>query len=294
METSGPPTTPPFCSTTSPRIPLQPRGYSSFCLQAFNSRVNVHLYHSSFYYIIFHVYTLSRPRNDSTMQPLLLLLFTLIPTAFAASASGQGSVSLWSDSSCEPGATSNFGEPDPVALNYTLATDVCGTPGATAHSYIVNERPTCANGSTAAFAFYNGVNCQKVGFGPALNSVQTRLESDGQCLALVEFRSVAFLCDGLGSGDSIVSLSSEVTSITTPVVTSATPVSPSQKVTAPLYTTTPVAGSPTTIVASGTGVFPGVPSGTVGSSPAAFTGGVSKMEGSILGVVAVAGVALVL
>ena len=230
------------------------------------------------------------------MQYFITLLLTLIPITLAASSSGHGSVSLWSDSSCQPGATPNFGEQDPVALNYTLAADDCSTLSSTAHSYIVNERPTCANGSTAAFAYYNGAGCQVVGFGPALNQVQTRTDVDGLCLALVEFNSIAFLCGGIGSGDaSVASTSPKATSTSSPEVASATPLTPGLKVTTPLYTTTPfTAGSPAATTASGTGVSAAVPTGTLASSPTKFTGGVGRIESSMMGLVAAGGMVLML
>ncbi|MCJ1460716.1 hypothetical protein MMC28_011098 [Mycoblastus sanguinarius] len=230
--------------------------------------------------------------------PSLLLFISL-----ASAASGQGSVSLWSDSECgqfdDQFDATTFGERDPVALNYTLPIDTCGTPGAAAHSYQLTQVPSCANGTEASFNFYNGENCQAQGFGPALNSIDTDpSEFVGVCLALVEFRSVAFVCKGIGQGggqqgssststlassstaptSTVASLPSTLTSSssatstsnlasssgtlapTTTPLASATPIAPSAKVTSPIYTTS-VGNKPLGSLPAGTAPFGTNPSG---------------------------------
>lgn len=139
-------------------------------------------------------------------------------------------ISIWSNSDCGKGDTTSFGEMNPVALNYGLDIDVYGTPGATVHSYEVNQRPTCANGTEALFAFYHGKNCQSEGLGSALNAVHSASEGvDGECLALVEFNSVAFICAGIGdqTEDSTTSSSSKATSTaaSSPTSENASPIS---------------------------------------------------------------------
>ncbi|KAM0803693.1 hypothetical protein BDR22DRAFT_886523 [Usnea florida] len=73
----------------------------------------------------------------------------------------QANNGLWSDSECysKSGATSNFGEPDPLVLNFTLCPDVCGVPGATVHSYRVWRNAIYANGSIASFNYFSSNNC---------------------------------------------------------------------------------------------------------------------------------------
>lgn len=93
---------------------------------------------------------------------LYVLLLTLSSLYFKANAVSQpGKIGLWSDSECnsKSGLTSNFGEPDPIALNFTLLPDVCGVPGDTVHSYLVAQSATCANGTTATFEYYDSNNC---------------------------------------------------------------------------------------------------------------------------------------
>lgn len=234
------------------------------------------------------------------MLSLISLFLISLPLISAAS---QGSVSLWSDSSCQPGATPNFGEQDPVALNYTLSADVCGNPGAASHSYIVNSRPTCANGTVAAFAFYSTTDCTLPSDAkafPDMNSFNPSTTFDGLCLALVVFNSVAFICDGIGSSGSSsasVTAASSVTPVSSsPNSASATPIAPSSKLTAPIYTTMPVpagtnpsGGKPSAI---GVPVTPS--SKTFGSSPATFTGAAVKLGVPVVGVVALVGAAFVL
>lgn len=234
------------------------------------------------------------------------LLLSLPLTAYAAS--GQGQVSLWSDSSCEPGATSNFGEPDPIALNYTLSADVCGTPGGTSHSYQVLDRPTCDNGTIAAFAFYSSPGCSDAPFetpaGSAMNQFHPYADFDGLCLALVAFNSVAFICDGVGqggSGQSSGSASTIAPSSTLAVSSiipsaSATLIAPGVSLTTPIYTypslpppigTAPSGSSPSTGP-------PSQPSNPSNPPQTIFTGAASELSGSIIGVVAVFGAALML
>lgn len=234
------------------------------------------------------------------MPSLIPLFLTLLPLTSAAS---QGSLSLWSDSSCQPGATSNFGERDPVALNYTLSADVCGNPGANVHSYIVNSRPTCANGTVAAFAFYSTANCvlpSNAEWSSGMHTFRLSTEYDEKCLALVEFSSVAFICDGFsgsGSGSASVRASSSVTPVSSsPKSASATPVAPSTKITAPIYTTAsvPTGINPSGAKPSGTGASVRPSSKTFGSSPATFTGAAVTRGIPVVGVIALVGAALVL
>ena len=205
------------------------------------------------------------------MLTLIPLLAVLAPLAHAAS--GQGTVSLWTGYSCDPDS----------ALNYTLDVDTCSTPGPIIHSYIIGERPTCDNGTAAAFAFYHANDCHAEGFGSALNNIFYESDGvDGLCLGLVELNSVAFICDGVGASggrSSSVLASSSVSS-----VVSATPVAPSGTMASPLYPT--ITAFPTIPpYPSGTGASVGLPSGTLGSSPAAFTGAAVKMGASLIAIV---------
>ena len=246
------------------------------------------------------------------MMILSSILLSLPLIVYAAS--GQGSVSLYSDSQCDPqGDTSHFGERDPLALNYTLSADTCGTFGGTAHSYLVTERPTCNNGTTAAFAFYSSPGCSQADFdtpaGQAMNEYFAETEFDGECLALVAFNSVAFICDGVGQGGSnagqgasSASAGSSSTSPTTAVsstttVGSATPIAPGVTPTTPLYT------HPASSFSAGHAPSGRVPSTGASSHPSnpttpsqpIFTGAaVSERGGSLVGIMAALGAALVI
>lgn len=143
------------------------------------------------------------------IMALQLLLLTLSFLYCKTSAiSRQGNVGLWSDSECnsKSGDTSNFGEQDPIDLNFTLLPDVCGVSGATVHSYRVSQSATCANGTTATFDYYDSNNCtadptdEDPNPGSA-KRVKSRRDgvglSDGECLALIAFNSLAFICEGV-------------------------------------------------------------------------------------------------
>ncbi|KAL8692353.1 MAG: hypothetical protein Q9218_002604 [Villophora microphyllina] len=135
----------------------------------------------------------------------LPLLLSHLSLAFAAPSTGD--ISLWTDSSCLPGDSPSFSLPDPIALNHTLPADSCYTLPNAAHSYIVSSRPTCSNGKTAGFAYYSGENCRVSGFGS--NNDGEGASIDGVCLALVEFNSCAFICNGVdnkGDGKSTATI----------------------------------------------------------------------------------------
>ncbi|KAL8721914.1 MAG: hypothetical protein Q9225_001510 [Loekoesia sp. 1 TL-2023] len=233
---------------------------------------------------------------------IFILSLCLSRTTFAAT--GQGSVSLWSDSSCgqEEDAIA-FSEPGIIDLNLTLSADTCHNLGRAAHSYIVDDRPTCDNGTIAAWAFYNGNNCQRKGFGPALNAVSYDNDYDGSCLALVEFNSIAFICDGVSQGASNSTPPSQPSSIpaavpdTAAFTPTATPIAPSNSPTAPIYT---IPGTPAnTLAPSGTaGPSAGQPFPT-GSlppspSPSPFTGAASGLKISLASVLLVVAAKLLL
>ena len=142
--------------------------------------------------------------------------------------SQQANIGLWSDSGCnsKSGATSNFGEPDPIALNFTLSPDVCGVPGATVHSYRVLSNATCANGTIASFNFFNSNNCTADPTDEDPNPGLPRRTNDrrdddprldGECLALIAFNSLAFICEGIApNSQKVISLSTSSTVLPTP------------------------------------------------------------------------------
>ena len=145
---------------------------------------------------------------------LLCILFItfLFSGCKVNAASQQGRVGLWSDSECNSKSdlTSHFGQPDPIALNFTLSPDVCGVPGATVHSYRVLQAAICANGTNATLSSYNRNNCTadptdedpNPGLGKrAKNRRQSSSILDGECLSLVAFNSFAFVCEGIAPRD---------------------------------------------------------------------------------------------
>ncbi|KAL8667874.1 MAG: hypothetical protein Q9202_000339 [Teloschistes flavicans] len=125
----------------------------------------------------------------SPFHHLLFLPLFLPHLPFTLAAVSTGDISISTDSSCLPDASHSF---SPRA-------DSCYTLPDTAQSYIVNSRPTCSDGSTAEFAYYNDQNCPDAGFGSAWNSHSDDgdTSNDGICLGPVEFNSLAFLCNGL-------------------------------------------------------------------------------------------------
>lgn len=241
---------------------------------------------------------ISPPKALST---LLLCLLTLpLPSS---AATGQGSVSLWSDSGCGGGDTLAFTEPVVISLNKTLNADTCGDLPREAHSYRVDRRPTCANGTPARFEYYDDHNCQTTGYlSNAMGEGGGFTEYDGYCLALVQFASMAFICKGIGEGDTssttiVTSTDSfEPTSASSteslPVNTPTTdlPVVSTFSATAPLYTYSSTSMG-YSAVPTGTQPSSGVlPSGTGGSSPplpspSPFTGGVSNIKASMLSMI---------
>lgn len=255
-----------------------------------------------------------------------MLLSLLVPLVYAASE--QGIVSLWSDSSCGNGATTNHGEKDPVALNYTLSVDVCGVPGVVYRSFRIYQRPTCANGVLAASAFYNNTDCKNddYGFGPII-SIDSEPDhyNSAICPALVDFNSLAFLCAGLGvtGGASLTnifsssatkavasSIASSATSLTNDFYSSAskattstiasspsaTPISPSASMTSPLYTAPAGSSFPNSVLinTASSGIIGPSAGFTTAPFTPGFTGAAPRVGGSVAGVFVVLGGAVLL
>ena len=140
-----------------------------------------------------------------------LILLLLSPVAY--SQTKQGIVGLWSDSECNSfGDTSDFGQQDPIDLNFTLDPDRCGVPGATVHSYRIRQNAVCANGTGADFVYYESKDCSAEptdenpdGRGKLKREshIIPRQRSNsgdslvGSCLALIAFNSLAFVCNGV-------------------------------------------------------------------------------------------------
>ncbi|KAI4171634.1 MAG: hypothetical protein LQ343_004112 [Gyalolechia ehrenbergii] len=221
-------------------------------------------------------------------------LFLLCLTHTASAATGRGSVSLWSDSSCGDDFTLAFSEPRIIDLNYTLPADTCHNLARSAHSYSVTKRPICNDGREADFSYYSSRDCPEDETRSLSTTNVDGYSLDGLCLALVTFDSVAFVCEGVGSGDS--NSNSDSTTQSSPVVTSrsdlvvgptptATPVAPGSSLTAPLYTVLDT--SAYTLAPTGTvGPSSGQPSPTGGfpPSPSPFTGVAAGRGVSLLGV----------
>lgn len=147
-------------------------------------------------------------RRHQSLMTCLALIVSLLCSMTCAGPS-NGSVSLWSDSGCNSyGDTSNFGQQDPIGL-MSLLPDTCGVPGATVHSYRVRSNATCSNGTTAGFSYFITNNCAADPTDENPNPPKEKRQSDnnlnlgsnpqlsGECLALVAFNSVAFICDGV-------------------------------------------------------------------------------------------------
>ena len=119
-----------------------------------------------------------------------LFLWVICFDSLALAVFNQGSVSFWSSSDCAQGDSL-------IVQNYTLSADTCGNLPRAVHSYRVDHRPACSDGTTAAFAYFAGQVCESEGYGSAFDNVLDTDDTDGECLALVDFYSVAFICQGL-------------------------------------------------------------------------------------------------
>ncbi|KAL8934991.1 MAG: hypothetical protein Q9216_005640, partial [Gyalolechia sp. 2 TL-2023] len=189
---------------------------------------------------------------------LLLLCLILNPTATLAAITGQGSVSTWSDSSCADPSfdTYAFSEPRVIELNHTLPANSCHNLARTAHSYRVDFRPLCDDGSEADFNYYTSADCpveetRSLGSAGLGGGGGGEFDTNGLCLALVAFDSFQFFCEGGGGG---VGGGDDATSIepAAPVVTSRSDlvVGPTDLPTVPSFTdlvigpTEPVPPSP--------------------------------------------------
>ncbi|MCJ1433248.1 hypothetical protein MMC27_002607 [Xylographa pallens] len=194
-------------------------------------------------------------------SPTLSLLTLLLPSTLVFAVS-TGSVSLFSDAGCQKAVFAN---------NYTVAPDICGSPGPVVsfdsgyNSFIVDSRPTCANGTQGSFALYTDASCKTLyQIHPAGETIEGTGESlDGICLGMVEYLSVAFLCNGIPQGPASSSIN------TLPTV-------------APLLsatTSTPVAGVQTSMVTmtavgvTATVVVTSTAPPSVGSMSAMFSAG---------------------
>lgn len=233
------------------------------------------------------------------MLSLEFFLLSFLPL-LAHAASGKGIVSLYGDSGCGTPNFTNFGEGIPDVLNFTLNADTCGTPGSVVHSYKVLQRPTCAHGNLAVFDYYRGQNCESEGSDPILNSDIKVDTYDNQCLALVEFNSLAFLCAGIGGTDgnanpspisassssvssSSVAVSSSPVAVTSTTASSAfaTPLVPSATITSPLYPIPAGSSSSSTGTVGSVGIASGTSPATTSSiraSPLSFTGAASSFR----------------
>ncbi|MCJ1411299.1 hypothetical protein MMC19_005387 [Ptychographa xylographoides] len=209
----------------------------------------------------------------------LLITFAFLSLGHAQS---TGSVTLFSDSAC---ATQVF------ANNYTLAADICGSPAPSGtitsfdgafNSYIVDSRPVCSDGSFASYAMYSDAGCKTLfSNNPyGINSGIGR-STDGLCLGLVEFLSVAFLCNGLGAayttstqqglptvGPVFGSVSSTaLVNTTSTSTTMAPPLAPSTATTSTTSTMSSIAASSSSSSSSSVPVMAPPPMNTVLATP---------------------------
>ncbi|KAL8677439.1 MAG: hypothetical protein Q9186_006125 [Xanthomendoza sp. 1 TL-2023] len=214
------------------------------------------------------------------------------PSSSSSSSSSSppttGSISLFTDSGCNEfdDDFSTTSQPPTITLNHTSPADKCYTLPRSAHSYRIDHRPTCANGTIAGFGYYHGDNCLVTGdLGSAFNAVDSCdngydcTANDGQCLALVEFKSIAFVCDGVRESDGTESSSPSNTNtfirdststsvVLDPVATIAPSISSIATSSPPFYTY--ANGS----LATNTQPASTVPSQTGGlAAPSPFTGG---------------------
>ncbi|KAI4139800.1 MAG: hypothetical protein L6R39_006104 [Caloplaca ligustica] len=236
------------------------------------------------------------------LSPRSLFIYTTVVSLLffsgtAHAATGQGSVSLFSDSGCDDGYSVVFSDPVTIALNLTLDADVCHDLPRAAHSYEVDRHPICDDGTPATFDYYEFTGCheRRPRYEGHHSPDDNAAKFDGQCLALVEFMSLAFLCEGIKNRPSSQASTGQAsTSQPSPsqgsptagaapetvTVTVGTSMAPSSSLTVPLY---PIPG---TVVPSGTGTASGGLSPTTGlptPAPSPFTSVGSVTKASLLG-----------
>ncbi|KAL8935286.1 MAG: hypothetical protein Q9211_004774 [Gyalolechia sp. 1 TL-2023] len=226
---------------------------------------------------------MAMPSSNRARAVRASILFLVCLRRPALAATGQGSVSLWSDSSCGDDGTFAFSEPRIIDLNRTLPADTCHNLARSAHSYSVTERPMCNDGREADFSYYGSRDCPQEET-RSLPASLDGLSPSGLCLALVTFDSVAFVCAGVGSGESNSDSKSGSTTQFSPIVTSRSDVvlgptptlsTPSSGPTAPLYTVLDTSGytlAPTETAAPSSGQ----PSPTGMLPPPPFTDSISN------------------
>ncbi|KAL9025690.1 MAG: hypothetical protein Q9196_005527 [Gyalolechia fulgens] len=162
---------------------------------------------------------MAMPSSNRARALRASILFLVCLGRPALAATGQGSVSLWSDSSCGDDGTFAFSEPRIIDLNHTLPADTCYNLARSAHSYSVTERSMCNDGREADFSYFSSRDCPQ----EETRSLPASLDGSspsGLCLALVSFDSVAFVCAGVGSGESNSDSKSGSTTQFSPIVTS--------------------------------------------------------------------------
>lgn len=204
----------------------------------------------------------------------------------------QGKISVWSDSTCGHRGNLASGERNSIALNYGLRADICSTPGAIIYSYRILQRPTCTDGTVAAFAFFHGDGCRSEGFGPALNAADDGPEGlDGLCLAMVEFKSMAFICVGIGKASIVESLTSTShlssapsgTFISSIALVLATPFNPGQSMKFATYATQAGSSYPSSFPSNIASSIRPVASSTLLATPSpfGFAGAAFRPGGSV-------------
>jgi hypothetical protein len=222
--------------------------------------------------------------SETLFQPptmrftLSLLLFTSSVFALYPNPYGipTGNITLCTDTSCQHNAYVNF---------WGLGGDFCRPlssssssygPPPVLNSYIINQRPTCDNGSYADWATYSDLACSK-------EKLRIPYNNDDTCESFAGVVAVAFICEGFGGGDDTTSTSIlEPISISTiAIVTEPFPSNSIGTTTAQTYTfsTWTAASTTSAIVSSSTGVAQnGTATSATRSAPFAInTGGAASL-----------------
>lgn len=131
-----------------------------------------------------------------------LLSFAFCFLSLASSQATLGSVTVSTEISCD----------EPGYRNLTLQPDTCHSSGSTGqgsdfdrtayHVLRLQRFAACANGSSAPFVIYTDPGCREVDRSYDAEDVLDDGQGyEGLCLGLIEFRSVAFVCDGVNTND---------------------------------------------------------------------------------------------
>jgi hypothetical protein len=215
--------------------------------------------------------------------------FSLSPLLFSSSALAlypnpygvpTGDITLCTDNSCQHNAyvsSWGLGGDSCCPLSSSSSSSSSDGPPPTLSSYIINQRPTCDNGTFADWATYGDLACSK-------EKLRTPYNNDDTCESFAGVVAVAFICQGFGeSGDETSTSILEPISISTiAIITEPLPTNYFGTTTAQTYPfSTWTAASTTSAIVSSSTEIPqnGTTTSATHSAPSAIsTGGAPSLS----------------